>query len=221
MYYKKDNIRAIRRLRLKKAKYCLGVNNGKVPLIYNLPIGYILRDLLKVSKTLKGAKRYMRENVIVVGNTVVRDIKFPVSFIEPFTVNGSTYKLRLFKNRKTEVIRTDNKTICSPIISYRRISGEKVQVNTMGGYNYLIDNKYLSNIVVGSSICFTEGKKSIISLKPTSVVTILKGKYLGTEMVYKGYANNQWIIEDMGKTKEVRYNHQDFFPISGEVVEIK
>ena len=72
-YLKKTNPAAQRRQR-KRGKYHLSATNGTLNKAYVLPIGYILRDLLKLSRNLKETKKYLKENEVVVGNKIIKSI---------------------------------------------------------------------------------------------------------------------------------------------------
>ena len=76
-YLKKSHPIAKRRQR-KKGAYHLRATNGVLPSQYILPVGYVLRDLLRVSRNLKETKKYLLKNDITVGGKKIKDIRYPI-----------------------------------------------------------------------------------------------------------------------------------------------
>jgi small subunit ribosomal protein S4e len=164
---------------------------------YNsLPVLIILRDLLKVAKNRKEAKKMIHMKNILLNGKEVRDEKEGVLLFDIITLTPSknNYRLTVVKNEKfslEEIKENEADSKIAKIIGKKMLKGKKVQINLSDGRNFL------SNIEckVDDSVLINLKNKKIekrLPLIENSEVIVFAGKHSGE----KGK------IENMNKEKK-------------------
>ena len=151
-----------------------------------ISILFLLRDVLKVTKTRKEARYMTLGKMVKVNNKIRTDENFPVQVFDSLTLEASdkkdnkNYRLQIV-NRKFSLIEISEKEAGTKIV---KISGKKsldkktVQMNLEDGENILTKEKFF----VGDSVVLNtkEDKiEEVLPLKEGAKVEIIVGKHAG------------------------------------------
>ena len=172
----------------------------------SLPLGIIIRDVLKLVNNSREGKRILSEGKVLVDGIPRKDLRFPVGLFDVITLPliNETYRmlqddkgrLSLHKFNETNVnklCRIDNKTT---------LKGGKVQLNLSDGTNILGSNEY--------------GTKDslILSVPDKQVVKHLQFKVGNLAMVVGGQHSGE--IGKITEIREVKSSRHNMVAISGE-----
>ena len=172
----------------------------------SLPLGIIIRDVLKLVNNSREGKRILSEGKVLVDGIPRKDLRFPVGLFDVITLPliKETYRmlqdekgrLGLHKLNETNVnklCRIDNKTT---------LKGGKVQLNLNDGTNILGSNEY--------------GTKDslILSVPDKQVVKHLQFKVGNLAMVIGGQHSGE--IGKIKEIREVKSSRHNTVAISGE-----
>jgi small subunit ribosomal protein S4e len=117
-----------------------------------LPLGVLIRDILKMVDNLREAKRVLNEGNVLVDGIVRRDHKFPVGVFDvvQFPKINTSYRLLLDPKGRLVVNVLDVEDPKKPckILNKTTIKGGKVQLNLHDGTNIIASNDYKSNDTV-------------------------------------------------------------------------
>lgn len=129
----------------KVAKFTIRPSPGPHPIDRSLPLGMIVRDLLKLCDTGKEAKKIIKSGNVLVDGKIRKDTKFPCGLMDVITIPilKKSYRV-LFDQRgditlvpisdseaKWKLCRIENKTT---------VKGGKIQLNLHDGRNILVES---------------------------------------------------------------------------------
>jgi small subunit ribosomal protein S4e len=162
----------------------------------SIPVLIILRDLLKVAKNRKEAKKMIHMKNILLNGKEVRDEKEGVLLFDIITLTPSknNYRLTVVKNEKfslEEIKENEADSKIAKIIGKKMLKGKKVQINLSDGRNFLSNME----CKVDDSVLINLKNKKIekrLPLIENSEVIVFAGKHSGE----KGK------IENMNKEKK-------------------
>ena len=104
-----------------------------------IPILIVLRDLLKVVRSAKEAKKILNDKKVLINNRVVKTGGYPLSLFDvvSFPTIKKYYKATLKGKKMTleETSEKNSKTRVYRIIGKKLLKGKKVQVNLSNGRN--------------------------------------------------------------------------------------
>ena len=148
-----------------------------------MPLLVILRDMLKIVKNRKEAKKAIYMKNILVNGKDAKDEKDGVVLFDVVTIVPSekSYRLTMSNTGKFDLEETDknnaNKKIAK-IVGKTILKGKKIQLNLSDGKNFLSDIKCKTN---DSALIDFKSKKieKCIPLKNNSEVFIFAGKHSG------------------------------------------
>ncbi len=166
----------------KEFHYVVKLGPGPHSKKKGLPLLLMLRDLLKISKTRKETEKILNSRKVMVDNRVVKDVKFPVGFMDTLTVAGDNYRLMFDKHGDVNLIKINDKEsslkICK-IKDKKMVAGGKIQLNLHDGRNILVESKdYLPGDSIVISLPEQEIKKHL-PCKKEMLVYITDGKHIG------------------------------------------
>ncbi|MGB9133833.1 MAG: 30S ribosomal protein S4e [Methanosarcina sp.] len=157
----------------------------------SLPLGIILRDILKLVNNSREGKRILSEGKVLVDGVPRKDLRFPIGLFDVITLpllNESYRMLQDEKGRLTlhKLNETNVNKLCR-INDKTTLKGGKVQLNLSDGTNILGSNEY--------------GTKDslILSIPDKQVVKHLQFKVGNLAMVVGGQHSGE-----LGKIKEIR-----------------
>ncbi|AKB12911.1 SSU ribosomal protein S4E [Methanosarcina thermophila] len=172
----------------------------------SLPLGIIIRDILKLVDNSREGKRILSEGKVLVDGIPRKDLRFPVGLFDVISLPliNETYRvlqdekgrLTLYKLSETNVnklCRINNKTI---------LKGGKVQLNLNDGANILGSNEYSTK------------DSLILSVPDKKIIKHLKFKVGNLAMVVGGQHSGE--IGTIKEIKEVKSSRHNTVAISGE-----
>lgn len=185
MYLKRNKMPKTWPLKRKGTKYLVSPSHG---LKNSIPLLILLRDMLKIVKDRKEAKKIINLGKIKVNYKKVRDEKISLSLFDIIDLDGKKFKL-ILKNKKFNVDKVEREEKIVKIIGKKILKGNKLQVNLSDGRNYIIKEK----LKTGDSVVIDlkENKiKEVLEFKPGCKVLFMTGKHLGEEGIIEGTDKN-------------------------------
>lgn len=141
-----------------------------------LPLGVLIRDILKLADNLREAKRILHEANVLVDGIVRRDHKFPVGTFDVIQIPklGTSYRILLDPKGRLTINKLDVENPKKPckILNKTIVKGGKVQLNLYDGTNIIASNDYKSNDTVilnipdksiDKHIKYEQGNKAVIT----------------------------------------------------------
>lgn len=158
----------------------------------SITILYILRDILKIARTRKEAKKILNNKDVKINNKIRIDDCFPVQVLDTISLEKTKkyYKLEIM-NKKfllKEISEKEVEKKIIKIIGKKILKDKKTQMNLEDGTNILTKEKFN----VGDSVILDTKKfkiQRIIPLKKGSKLEIVIGKHAGKKGELVGYEN--------------------------------
>ncbi|MHA1734608.1 MAG: 30S ribosomal protein S4e [Promethearchaeota archaeon] len=131
-------------IKRKHGKWFINPRPGPHPKKFCLPLGHIVRELLKYARTSKEARRIIKAKKVLVDGRGVADPKFPVGLMDVVSIPETSQHFRVIPDKKKGLVlfeidekeaqfklcRIDNKTT---------VKGGHVQLNLHDGRNIVIE----------------------------------------------------------------------------------
>jgi small subunit ribosomal protein S4e len=149
-----------------------------------LPLGFVLRDLLKLGSSMKEIKHILNNNYIFLNGVQVKDIKQVLGFMDVLSIKDTNLHYRLIFNKVgkltlQKIPEAESKIRLNRVSGKTLLSKGKLQINFMNGYNILTDR---SDLKVGDVLLLELPSKKInevLSLKKDSPVFLFAGNHVG------------------------------------------
>ncbi|MBI2669185.1 30S ribosomal protein S4e [Candidatus Woesearchaeota archaeon] len=164
-------------------------NPGTHPLELCLPLGYLLRDILKHASTMNEVQKMLRTKSILIDGKRQLDPHFPIGLFDTMSLPDvqEAYRLSLDKKgrltlKKIEVEESTLK-LCK-VVGKSAVKGGKVQLHLHDGRNILFDKK----AAVGDTLAVSLPELSVqkvLPLEKESSVFLMRGKHAGDTGVIK------------------------------------
>ena len=172
----------------------------------SLPLGIIIRDMLKLVDNSREGKRILSEGKVLVDGTPRKDLRFPVGLFDVITlplINESYRMLQDDKGRLTlyKLNETNVNKLCR-INDKTTLKGGKVQLNLSDGTNIPGSNDYKTK------------DSLILSVPDKQVVKHLQFKVGNLAMVVGGQHSGE--IGKIKEVREVKSSRHNTVTISGE-----
>jgi small subunit ribosomal protein S4e len=169
---------------------------------YIVPVVVLLRDVMEVVYTAKEAKYVVQNEFIKVNGSSVKTIKSPIGMFDVIEIPKLDKKFMfLFNtNGRVRLVDINDNLLYAKVTNKTMVKGGKAQINTMNGYNMVVDTKEASKISTNSTVAIDITKKKITSILPLDVkseVYIMDGKYRGQFGVVTQVTNNNGVAPDL------------------------
>ncbi|HWQ48520.1 MAG TPA: 30S ribosomal protein S4e [Methanosarcina sp.] len=172
----------------------------------SLPLGIIVRDILKLVDNSREGKRILSEGKVLVDGIPRKDLRFPVGLFDVITLPLINETYRMFQDEKGRLAlhklnETNVNKLCR-INNKTTLKGGKVQLNLNDGTNILGSNEY--------------GTKDslILSVPDKQIVKHLQFKVGNLAMVVGGQHSGE--IGKITEIREVKSSRHNTVAISGE-----
>lgn len=160
-----------------------------------LPLGNILRDILKLSGTMGEIKKILNNNSILVDGKRRKDHRHIVGLFDVLTVELLKKSYRLLLDKKGRIVL---KEIASPesnlkpcqVIGKKMLPKNKTQFNLYDGKNIISNVKAEVGDTLLLALMPTLEIKEVLKLQPGALIFLTKGKHSG----------------DLGTLKEIKGN---------------
>ncbi len=147
----------------------------------SIPLIVVLRDILKLVGNKKELKRALNEKQILINHKRVRETNYPVCLFDIMSVGKKHYRANLSESKKMnfqEVQDKDSETKTYKVLSRKKLSGGKIQLNLMQGKNILSNEKSET----GDSVLLNLKDNKIVKtihLEKGKTAFAVMGKHLG------------------------------------------
>ncbi|MBI2112332.1 30S ribosomal protein S4e [Candidatus Woesearchaeota archaeon] len=154
------------------------------PFNHGLPLGVIIRDCLKLTSTMREARKLLQTNEVLVDGFRRKEYGFQVGLFDIVTIKKLNKSYTVTFDRKGRLIveeipaKESEQKICK-IIGKTVLPKGKIQYNLSDGKNIVSDKK----IKIGDSLVLGLPKldiKEVLELKPGAFVFLVKGKHQGS-----------------------------------------
>lgn len=178
---------------------------------YSLPILVVMRDLLKIAKTAKEAKKVLYAGNVLVNNKIAHSAAHPVNTFDIVSIPEVKKHFVLFlkggKLALKEIPEKEASLKVFKIIGKKIINKGKIQFNLFGGKNFISDIKARVN---DSILWDLNGNKVIkhLPLKENARVSITAGRNSGLEGV---------IVKRDAKNLEIKIENKTIKSVVGNV----
>ncbi len=151
---------------------------------YAIPLGVLVRDIMRFARTAKEARRILANRLVKVDGRIRVDEKFPVGLMDVVSVPKSGKHFRVTVDRKGRLLPVELKEVEAAskllkITGKHVISGGKINLTFHDGKNMLGDN----HLRVGDSVVVSlpEAKlKTHLKREIGSRCLVMEGKHAGT-----------------------------------------
>ena len=175
----------IRDLHRKEYKWTIKSIAGPYSKKSSVPLGFVIRDLLGLSKNLKEAKFVLNSGAVKVNSVVRRDYRFPVGLFDLITLEGKKPHFRVLLDRKgkitvKEMPGKEKPTKLSKVVGKKAVKGGFIQIETNDA---LAIREKKTTLNVGDSIKIELPTKKVIEsyeLKKGNFAYVTGGVHGGT-----------------------------------------
>ena len=184
-------------IRRKERKYTIRQNPGPYSYKESVPLGIVLRDILKVTLTKREAKRALHERKIKVNGIVRASLKFPLGLFDIISFADRNYRMLIDSRGKFFLGQIAGGELLKPskITWKNAVSGKKIQI-TLNDSRTLLLGK--SEHKVGDTLIFSipgnEVKEALPFVKG-SVILLTRGNHTGEVGKVKDIAGSKIIYE--------------------------
>lgn len=179
---------------------------GPHPKERSIPLGLLLRDVLKLVMTAKEAKKILSGRLVLVDGRVRVEEKFPIGLMDVVSIPKSGKFFRIVVDRKgrlipLEIKEEDASVKLAKVTKKHTVPGGRINLTLHDGRNMLADN----HIQVGDSISLSlpDGKLSQhLKREKGCRCLVMEGKHAGSLVKLKeiiertGGKPNEALVED-------------------------
>ncbi|MGV8176287.1 MAG: 30S ribosomal protein S4e [Candidatus Bilamarchaeaceae archaeon] len=149
-----------------------------------IPIGVLLRNVLKLANTAKEAKKVIWARDVLVNGKARTELKFPIGFMDIIEMPklGKSYRIELDRKgrlKPVEIGSDEAKTKINQVVKKTALPGGKMQITLHDGRTFVGDN----DIKVGDSVMLSVPDfkfKGLLKVKKGARCYIVHGKHSGT-----------------------------------------
>lgn len=184
-----------------------------------IPLLFVLREILKLAKTRREAKKILNKGEVKINNTIRKNDDFPVKVFDvvSFDRTKKHYRLQIL-NRKFVLNEIDEKDAGKKIVRIvgkKNLRGTKCQINLSDGTNFLFDKE----ASVGDSVVLNtkENKiEKVLPLKEKSKIEVVRGKHAGKKGQVVGFENLE-----MGRIVKIKLDESEVMLPFGNILVIE
>ncbi len=207
-------------IKRKAYKFVAKVRPGPHPRDLSVPLVVLLRDMLNVVKTRYEAKRILSDGLVYVDGRRVKDLKFPVGFMDVISFKDIDDVYRVLVDRKGRItsFKTDKKERNIKLVRINNkttVKNGRIQLNMHDGRNILADDT-IKSLKVGDVLKIEVPSQKILEkaeMKPGSTVYIFRGKHSGLKArikeirVFDSPEDNVAVFEADGDVYETKVDY--------------
>ena len=168
----------------KVSKFAMKPSPGPHPLDSSLPLGAIIRDILKLCDTGTEARKIIKAGNILVDGRIRKDVKFPCGLMDVISIPKlkKSYRVLFNQRGKLTLVPIDGSEadwkLCR-IENKTTVKGGKTQLNLHDGRNVLVENdSYKTGDVIKLSFADNKILEHYPMEKGTTAL-ITGGKHIG------------------------------------------
>ncbi len=185
----------------KETTWLISTNPGPHSRHLAIPLGVLLRDILKVCRSIKEAERILSRGLVQVDGRIRKESKFPVGLMDAVSLPAAEKHYRLVVDWKARLVPQEiskdeaGKKIVR-VINKKTLKGGKLRATFHDGKNLFVDN----HIRVGDSLVVSVPKvemKSHLKSGKGARCLVIEGKHAGSIVKLK-----EIIVRTGGKPSE-------------------
>ena len=169
---------------------------GPHPKEYSIPLGILVRDYLGLAKNMREARKIISRGEILIDLVPRKNYKFPVGILDTISIPKQDWYFRVIYDRLGRISLLEIKeeeTKIKPLYVVRKglVKGNRVQITTHDGRNFLFNREEHNKVYTGYSIVYNLESKEIIDIIERGVgvcAFLIRGAHRGA----------------VGKIKEIR-----------------
>lgn len=174
----------------KEGKWAIKTEPGPHNKETSVPLGFVLRDLIKVGETLQEVKVILKQRKVKVNGVVRTSHKFPVGLFDIISIDGLEHDYKMVYDLKgrliPEKIEKVGKVVkLSKVVKKITIKGEKFQLTTNDGRNIVTED----NTIKPHDTLELELPKQkvlrVLKMKAGAKVYIIGGNHAGEQGIVK------------------------------------
>lgn len=184
----------------KGAKFIVKPVPGPHKLELSLPLGVVLKEILRQANTTKEVKKILNSNEIKVDGIIRRDFRFPLGIFDTLEFTNVNEQYRAILNRKggidiIKISKEESSIKPCKIVGKTMVKG-KLQLNLYDGRTIMVDK---NSYKVGDTIVLSLADKKIIKhlkLEKASTIILTGGKHIGETGNVDDIIENRIIYKD-------------------------
>ena len=168
----------------KATKFITKPSPGPHRLEESMPLGVILREILKLGKERREIKIILNDNKILVNNKVRKEFDFPVGIFDALSIPdlNKYYKIGYSKKGKL-ILQEVSKEECTyktcKIIGKTMLKKKRTQLNFYNGENFIVDK---DNYKVRDSIIIKDNKiVKHLKFEKNALIYLTGGSHIGNK----------------------------------------
>lgn len=149
----------------------------------SVALGFVLRDMIKVTKTAKESRAILRDGKVMVDGKVAKESKRPVGLFDLITIvpEKKSYRILFTKKRKLAAVEEEKnkeEKICK-VIGKKALAKGIMQLTTNDGRTF---KEKKTEARVGDSLLIevpSQKIKKVLKQEPKKTVLVIDGKHIG------------------------------------------
>jgi len=222
---KRFNTSKIRFQEVKSGTWSIKSTPGPFNAQSSIPLGFLLRNLIGVGRTLRETKIALNEGKIQVNGKTRRDYRFSTGFHDTVSVNGLENDYRIIYNEKgrlavKEEKKSGKKSKYCKIKDKKKSKDGKIQLTTNDGRSIFVEKGDFST---GDSIEIELPSQNILNtlkFEKGAKIAIVGGKHAGTHgtvsEIKQGSMKSKSIIKIKSGSKEFETTAKNAFVVGEE-----
>ncbi len=175
---------------------------GSMQMKYVVPVVVLLRDVMGVVYTTKEAKYVVQNKFITINGTPAKTVKSPIGMFDVVEISKMNKKFIFVFNTlgRIKLIDVSDNLLYAKVTKKTLVKGGSTQINTMNGYNVIVNSKEAAKITTNATIVVDILSKKIKSTLPLDVksqVYVMDGKYRGQYGVVKEFTHYNGVAPDL------------------------
>ncbi len=209
----------------KQNKFIVRPYPGAHSFEFGLPLGIILRDVLKFAASMSEVKKILNNEEVLVDGKKRKDHHFIVGLFDVLSFPKQKLHYRVLLDKKGRIIiveiqESESKIKPCKVVGKTMLPKGKIQFNLHDGKNIISDQK--AN--VGDSLILSLPSlkvEQVLVLQPGAIVFLQKGKHNGDVGALKEINGKEALYEKEGATIETAKNYLFVIGDKKQIIEIK
>ena len=183
-HLKRINVPSTWPVERKSTKFITKPSPGPHRLEESMPLGVILREILKLGKEKREIKIILNDNKVLVNNKIRKTFDFPVGILDTLSIPDISKFYKLVYSTKGRLILKEinkeesNYKICK-IIGKTILKKKKIQLNFYNGENLVIDKDIYK---VRDSVILKDNKiVKHLQFEKNALIYLTGGKHIGNK----------------------------------------
>ncbi len=174
----------------KEGKWAIKPEPGPYNKESSVPLGFVLRDLIKIGETAKEIKFILKRRKVKVNGKVRTSHKFPVGLFDIISIDGLEHDYKMVYDQKGRLIpekieKMQTIVKLSKVVKKTCVKGGKFQLTTNDGRNILTDD---NSIKVHDTLQLELPEQKllkVLKMKEGAKVYIIGGSHAGEQGIVK------------------------------------